>query len=297
MVLRIAFVLFSISIFSLKAQDSQVNKSILKISDFSVQLGINSLPIQPSSVDNFRKLAPESQLLNANFENYNSSKLLAFSSNSFMSILLGMELKNRKSKEYKSNPKLRLGFNYGSFSTLSGFLNQNERFVYDTLISAQTGHVYYVDSVVNRSLIMDQNTQQLSLDIALLYRTNTENRISLYTGIGLGGGISLNTTTSITYNKRSKSETDLETNSYTTGNSYSEETTFKTESFKNKNPYTVWVYVPIGIDFRIGKYSEILKNVNLFLEMRPALSRTSIPDFAETTSGSIASTAGMRYNF
>jgi hypothetical protein len=297
MVLRIVIILLGISIYSLKAQETQLKTSAIRISDFSAQLGISTNPMQAASINDFRRLVPESQLLKANYDNYNSNQLLTYNSNSFMSVLLGMELKSRKNKTYKPNPKLRLGFNYGSFSTLSGYLQQTERFVYDTLVSAQTGNVYYADSVVNRSLVMDQSTQQLSMDLALLYRTNTENRISLYTGIGLGAGISMNTTTNITYNKRSKSETNLETNSYTTGNSYSEESTIKTESFKSKDPYTLWVYVPMGIDFRIGKYSEILKHAYLYLESRPSISRTSIPDFASTTQGSLAFTAGMRYNF
>lgn len=297
MTFRIALALFCISTLSLDAQKNEAYKSSSRISDFSVQFGMNSLSLQPSPVEDFKRIVPQSQLLTADYENYNSNQQPSFASNSFMSILLGIELANKKTKQIRTKPKLRLGFNYGSFSTLSGYLQQTERFVYDTLVSAQFGNVYFADSVVNRSLVMDQSTQQLSMDLALLYRTNTENRISLYTGIGIGAGISMNANTYIRYHKRSTSEVNGSSDSDFIGGNYSEESNLKTESFKSKNPSSFWVYIPIGIDFRISKYSELLKHTYLFVETRPAITRTSIPDFASTTQGSLAFTAGMRYNF
>jgi hypothetical protein len=297
MVIRIVLALLFTTALNLEAQEIQANKSSLKISDFSAQLGITSLSLPASSIDDFRRLAPQSVLLNANYENYNSSQLASYNSNSFMSILLGFELINRKNNEFRTNPKLRLGFNYGSFSTLSGYLNQSERFVYDTLVSTQSGNVYYADSIVNRTLHMDQNTEQLSIDVALLFRTNTENRISLYTGFGLGAGISMNTNTNIRYNKRSNSVLDIEADAYLVNEYFSEQMDLQTESFISKNPYTLWVYIPIGIDFRIGKYSELLKHTHLYLETRPAITRTSIPDFGSSIGASIAFAGGMRYSF
>jgi len=255
------------------------------------------MSLQPSSVEDFKRIVPQSQLLTADYENYNSNQLPSYASNSFMSVLLGIELANKKTKQIRTNPKLRLGFNYGSFSTLSGYLQQTERFVYDTLVSAQSGNIYFADSVITSSLIMYQNTQQLSMDVALIYRTNTDNRFAFYSGLGLGGGFSMNTNTYIRYHKRSTSEVNGSSDPDFIGGNYSEESSLKTESFKSKNPSTFWVYVPIGIDFRIGKYSELLKHTYLFVETRPSITRANIPDFGANTAASIAFTTGVRYNF
>jgi hypothetical protein len=54
------------------------------------------------------------------------------------------------------------------------------------------------------------------------------------------------------------------------------------------------VYLPAGVDFRIGKRREFWKPVHLFYEIRPQVLYTNIPELGSSLRGGIQQGFGIR---
>src|SRR5690606_33840629 len=132
---------------------------------------------------------------------------------------------------------------------------------YDTLTSSQTGQVVYIDSVYTQNYSMDYVSEQLRLDGSVIFRTNPEGRWSLYAGIGFTVGLSVNATTEIYYSKYGRIETRYPNGQTSHSYQYYYPGSYisKTETFRNKTNFSVSPYIPMGVDFRIGKKREFWK--------------------------------------
>jgi hypothetical protein len=136
---------------------------------------------------------------------------------------------------------------------------------------------------------MDYRSQQLRIESSLIYRTNAEKRWSVYAGIGASLGLSYNAQTHISY-----STTDYFSGNYA-NNSGSYDYGF--EHFRNKTNISTSVFVPMGVDFRIGKNKEFWKRLHLYYEMKPALSFLSVPELRTFTSVNMINSFGLKVTF
>lgn len=278
---------FAFGIYSSQAQESTKG---LRISEFHVQSGMDISLMENADLSDFQSLAPNSILLNNDFSEFTSGSYwkpmgpMGFRGNSFQSIQLGLTFKNNPS------PLWRIGISHVSSNMSAGYFNETNT-PYDTLTSSQTGEQYYVDSVKIENYFMSYGSQQLRIETSLLYRTNPEKRWSLYAGIGMSLGISLNAQTRINYNTYSFVSGLSNNNSYL--NNYEE----IHEKIVNKTNITSSVFVPMGVDFRIGKNREFWKKIHLYYEMKPTLSFASIPELTTLTSINLSSCLGLKVTF
>lgn len=267
----------------------------MAIQEFYVQPGLLMQTSDNSSLADFQKLAPQSTLLKTNLTGYNQSGGRTFDADAMLTILMGIHFSDKQKTAYKKGTSLRLGVSYLAGSNLVCNFNQSQNKRYDTLTSSQ-GQVIYRDSVVNRSLNMHYRSQQLRLDASLIFRTNPEARWSLYTGIGLTAGVSLNSNTDISYyTYGGLSDYDISTpnNIYTNYHS-SGPTQMKTEHYRNSSSIGASVYVPMGVDFRLGRKREFWKRTHLFYEARPGVSMTNISEVGSFANATIQHGLGLR---
>ena len=213
------------------------------------------------------------------------------------SVLLGLQFNDKQKTFYEGNPLLRVGISYISGTTLTGGLFDEVRKPYDTLTSSQTGQTVYIDSINTKNYSMSYTSEQLRLDGSLIFRTNPESRWSIFTGMGITAGVSFNANTNIYYNSNGKAEAR-----YANGNSfssygYSSSANIKTEKFRNKTNIGLSIYIPLGIDFRIGKKREFWKRTHLFYELRPGINVTSIPELRPITTASVQHGLGLRVSW
>jgi hypothetical protein len=196
-------------------------------------------------------------------------------SNSFTSLQLGLQLPKLPAAV------LRLGVSHYTHSNLmsrSGL--REERFPYDTLVSTQTGTQYFTDSVHYEQYRLGYGNRQLRVDGNLLFRLHPEKRWVLQGGIGMSLGYSYSSTCELEYH--SWEETGVGFVNYGpswhsgTDRPFGEQQTER-EVFENSNVFGGGIYVPLGLDFRVGKRRDFWKPIHFYFESRPGIEFNAIP--------------------
>lgn len=247
----------------------------------------------PSNITDFAPLAPGSSILLKDFSNYESSMgyynfnypfgMGMQNTSSFQSLQVGLSLP-------KCQGTLRLGISNFSNQLMSAYGSYYESHVVDTLISSQNGSMTFVDSTISRNVFGNYNNQQIRIDAAYVWEMNAGERWAFSAGAGLSFGLSYQSQTSLHYAEY--------TNSYQGYGSYAgnQTTTLESETYKNPMNWGANIYVPLGINFRLGTKRAFWKPWMIYSELRPQLSFNSIPNSGVKFSPGIGSTSGIRYN-
>jgi len=211
--------------------------------------------------------------------------------------MLGIQFSDKPKTTYKANPLLRLGVSYFSGTSLTGSFYKEDRKTCDTLTSTQTGRTVYLDSVTTKSYSMNYSSEQLWFDGSLIFRTNPKARWSLFAGIGITAGFSINANTEIYYSKSdwiaARHPDGNHLFLYFSAGSYDS----KEEKYRNKNNFSASTFIPLGINYRIKKNGEFLKPIYLFYELRPGIYITSIPELRTITNANIQHWFGLRVSW
>jgi hypothetical protein len=247
----------------------------------------------PSNITDFAALAPGSSILMKDFSTYESSMgyynfnypfgMGMQNTSSFQSLQVGLSLP-------KCQGTLRLGISNFSNQLMSAYGSYYESHVVDTLISSQNGSMTFVDSTISRNVYGNYNNQQIRIDAAYVWETNAGERWAFSAGAGMSFGLSYQSQTSLNFAEY--------TNSYEGYGSYvsNQTTTLESETYKNPMAWGANVYVPLGINFRLGTKRAFWKPWMIYSELRPQLSFNSIPNAGVKFSPGIGSASGIRYN-
>jgi hypothetical protein len=247
----------------------------------------------PSNITDFAPLAPGSSILLKDFSNYESSMgyynfnypfgMGMQNTSSFQSLQVGLSLP-------KCQGTLRLGLSNFSNQLMNAYGSYYESHVVDTLISSQNGSMTFVDSTIIRNVFGNYNNQQIRIDAAYVWEMNAGERWAFSAGAGLSFGLSYQSKTSLHYTEY--------TNSYQGYGSYAgnQITTHESETYKNPMNWGANIYVPLGINFRLGTKRAFWKPWMIYSELRPQLSFNSIPKSGVKFSPGIGSSSGIRYN-
>ena len=283
--LAVAFVFGAISVSGQENTSMPTGK--IAVTDVYVHFGSFGEKVAYGSLDDLRKLAPQSDLLARDFSDFDQQAGGSyFNGGSLFMASLGLKFKKKDGSDYRANPQLRLGITYFSGTPLSAGVSRQESFVVDTLVSTVTGEIVLADSMVNQSYNMDYIADQLRLDAALIFRTKPEARWSLYGGFGVAAGISINPRTEVYYNTW---DFDNESNSGFGA--------YESERFNNQTSFGLLAYLPLGLDFRLGKNQEFWKRLHLFYEFSPGVNMTFIPELNTATNIALRNGLGLRVSW
>lgn len=286
--------LFALSLIQVHSQyDTTQSIKAVQACEVNVFGGGYFQPIQYGTIDEFKKLAPGSELLKANFNGYNQYNDYLSSMNSMFAVNLGLRFSNKSKTAYLKNPLLRIGITYLTTTDLANNLSKEDSFRSDTLISTSTGQVYYIDSTIYRSYNMQHSSDQLRLDLSFNYRTDPKARWQFFAGFGLTAGISLKSYTTINYTVGS----NLESVNYYFYPVQSEIYDYKNEYFRNSADFGAMAYIPLGIDFRMGKKRPFWKRTHLFYEVRPGACFSSIGDLDFYGNVAVQQGLGLKINW
>ncbi|PWH87144.1 hypothetical protein [Brumimicrobium oceani] len=290
--------LISSSLISFGQESPETPVKRIKISDFILYSGLSFERTNLGSFNDFRELAPESELLQNDMSLINQNQGYSYLSNGSFSVLLGIQFSDKNKTRYKVNPLLRLGLTYSSGSRLSTYNYGEERTPFDTLTSSETGNETYIDSVYAERYSMNYNSEQILLNASLIFRTDHEARWSLFSGIGFTAGVSINSSTGIHYFSEDWKE-EQSTNEFSVNNQPRDINIIddEYENFENKTNYGFSAYIPIGVDFRIGNKKEFWKKAHLFYEVQPTLNVYTIPELGTFNSVNFRHGIGVRINF
>ncbi len=282
------------------------NKEVkkLRVSDFFLYTGSNFNNNFFYELSDFNKLAPNSILLNRDLEGftvsgggiYSSIYGVFFQNNSHLTMNLGISFRDDTKKGFNRSPLLRLGVVYSNGEQFSNFLSKQQKFPYDTLTSSKGNAPIYLDSVYRESYFVSYNTEQVRLDASLIFQTKSSSRWSVFTGVGLNLGASINSKTAINYvesqyissNNNASQQINISTN-YNNDN-----VKYETEEFRNKSSFAFATYIPLGLDFRLGKKNNLWGKMHLFTELRPGLNFYNIPEIGTKVNSTMQSGLGLR---
>lgn len=131
---------------------------------------------------------------------------------------------------------------------------------------------------------IDHRTSNLQLDVSFLWSTNFEARFQVYGGVGLGAGFSFNAETSVSVFE----------NSYTYYRDYDYYYgPTESERFRNKSGFSGNIYLPLGLDWRLGKKG-FWESIHIVSEFRPALAVYSIPELDTYVAPSFGFLTGIK---
>lgn len=283
--LNLGLAILGVVIFS--SSNAQENTPRVRISEFHLQTGFQYYPNGTTSLEDFQKLAPNSILLKEDLSSYSSFGYYNGTGN-FSSVQLGLTSKSRP------NALLRVGItNMLGVSGLQNGFTKQDYFPYDTLTSSLTGEQTFIDSGSYQSYFMNHSSRQIRLDAALIFRTDAAARWSLFAGIGASLGLNYNATTYISYSTNNFIN-NQNSNYYSYNSSNGSE---KTESFTTKNYLTTTAFIPMGVDFRIGKKQAFWKRLHLYYEIKPSISMTQIPELRTITTINMTQALGLKVTF
>jgi hypothetical protein len=277
------------------AQEQTQHLQQLKITDLYVHNGFFVNSTTNGSLQDFKTLAPQSVLLKNDLSAYSQSNGYSFDGRSMLSASLGIQLRDKNKTGYRKSPLLRLGVGYYSVSGIATNFYTTKTITYDTLKSTKSSEVTYLDSVKRKNYNMDYSANQLRLDASLIFRTNADARWSAFAGIGINAGASLNSSTRISYYETEDKEARNTAGEHYTTNYYSSTVVnSKSEIANNKTNFTCAAYVPVGVDFRIGKKRAFWKHTHLFYELRPSVAITAIPELRTFADAGVQQGIGLR---
>jgi len=280
---------------NINAQTDKPTKSPrLVIRDVFTHFGFNSVNNPKSGLNDFRTLAPNSKLLKNDLSNFEINNRKDELINPIFLMQLGVQFRKKGTTAYRSNPLLRMGFNYTSGSVINFSLSQQSSQIADTLTSSQTGQQYFVDSIFRQDFDMQLTSQRLQFDASLIFITIPTMRLSVYSGLGFNLGTSINSTIDIQYNEdrynNSKYEKMGSSNTSSTNKN-------KGESFNSGRISNYSIYTPFGLDFRIGKTDDFFSIFHLFYEIRTGLQVSNVNKLRVYNSPFFQINSGIRVNW
>lgn len=257
-------------------------KRKLKVVDASILPGAVFQRDPIGSLKDFQKINPQSTLLKENMEGYSprgtgiigSLVGITFNAN------LGFSFADKEQTNNKLAKQIRIGVSFSGIG-MSNYLSKIYKKQDTTFTSSQTGQTVFADTINDRSYAMDYKSQQIRIDLSVIYKTNPAARWSVYGGIGVEAGKSIN------------AYTDIEYNEYIISSGYSSYS-YRSERILSKNSYGYAAYLPLGIDFRVGTRREFFKRLHLFYEVRPILNYTYIPKTGSVGGVGVKNGMGLR---
>ncbi len=267
-------------------QSSDQKLPRLEISEVRVSPGFMIFSISENtqnSLSVFRKLAPESEILDQDLNDFKNSYFWNVSGSGLFSASLGLRF-NKEDGTQAHNPTLRLGFSFYQGQALNANLNKETRTAYDTLVSGQTGETIIRDSVSYRSINMNYRTTQLHFDASLIWRTNFDSHWMVFGGVGIEAGGSFNNRISIVEEQNGYGHYDYR--------NY-RDNVINEERFAGKSGFAGSIYLPMGVDLRLGNKG-FWGAISFTNEFRPGLTLTNIPELGNYISPSLAVTFGLK---
>lgn len=285
--LKISLILsLSLSATLLIAQDEK-KPPALKVSDGYFTAGVLMSNTNPSAVADFRKLFPESSLLDQDFSEYESNTAHSFNRTLAYNAAMAIDFLGRSTGEYRENIQLRVGVGMTPVTGMGAYYSTENRFRFDTLNASRP---LYVDSIYNRATAMGYSASNLNLDVSFLLRTSPENRWMLYAGLGVTGGVTLDAYVNVNRYSSSRLEsTDADYNYFVHQSTASEREFKRIEAGMAGS-----IYFPFGIGYRLSSRHQFWRKVNLIAEGRPLLEWNNIPNLGAYTNTTFLASFGFR---
>lgn len=262
-------------------------KKKLQLQSLSIQTGYHFNENIDNDLSNFRKLAPNSKLLENDFSKFRSSTYNYEQETFSNAIYAHFNFKDNENESTFLHPSFKFGIVYSSSNLLNINYFRSEFFRVDTLVSTRTGNSTFVDSISSQNIDMNYYQSQLFFDASILFSSNPKARWTIYGGFNIGLGFNFSNTTSIYYYRNNYDFQNFNNSRYDFDSSE--------ETFRNKNSFSFITGIPVGLDFRMGNLRKNWMKSHVFLEFRPSIYFTSVPELNNIVHSTTQTFFGFRY--
>lgn len=283
----------TISLFGLGLTAQVAENSVLQVKSANVQIGFYSGNSAVSNLSDFQKLAPNSTFQESDIVGFRAQNSFYGSSGQTFSVNLVFDKPTSETLS-RLNTEFRFGVSYQQADIFYLSYGKTNRYRVDTLTSSRSGEQTFIDSVYSQDYNLSYTQRHVMVDADVVISTNSKKRWKFYGGVGLSLGLSVAPYTTISYDTRSNvEEQDRSNNGFNSDFEYEN----TEERFRNDGGFFGRVYLPIGVDFRVGKRKESLKKYHLFSESRPSLTFQSVPELNMISTTANVTSFGLRYDF
>ncbi len=258
-------------------EDSLANKSA---KEFRMQVSFGNFELNgsPTTLDDWKKLAPNSHFLKNDFLKYSKDENYVFDLKPIFNLNFYINT-SQKREHTKGGGWIRTGLSFGQVNLLDFRLEKKVVTPIDTLSSNLNNLEIYVDSVDVNELKMHYTSSVIQAEIAYIFKTKESARWGIYGGAGVGIGYAFNNYVSLTEEKKKYFEYQVSngetySDEYKMDNNYS----FNVEEFRLKSSFIVSAFLPVGVTFRVGKNSAFLRKLTLSLEYQAGIQMRRVPE-------------------
>jgi hypothetical protein len=267
----------------------------IKLSTLSLQTGLFVESNTSATIEEFRKMAPASDILKSDlseFMNSPSNRFYGFVMNSMQA---GFLFRDKNNKSYKTNRQLNIGITFLRSSPVSNAYTKLSELRYDTLTSASSGEVVFLDSLITQIYDMNYSSAQGRIDLSYTFNSNAEQRLVLSGGFGITAGFSINSRTNVTYARMARTR---QQDQY--GNISEEligDNSFQSENeiINSAKSFASSLYLPLALSFRLGEKDNYWRKMHVFFEVRPGVNFSFIPSIRTIANGCTQAGIGIKW--
>lgn len=245
------------------------------------------------SLSDFQSFAGGSALLNTNFYGYERK---GFGMNADIGFGAQANFKWNTGGEVKKNRRIQLGL-AGGISTAGSLLYEKQtRVTGDSIYNGSGSLLGHIDSIYHSTYDAQYSGNFLRLDASVIWSTDEVRRFSFYTGGGLMLGGLFNAHTTVV-NSEWVNASYVYQNGSTSSLGYHMLPTMQSENFSSKGGVYANLYLPLGLNLRLGKTHPFWSHANLYSEWRPSLVFQNYAQTGVKTVFGIGHTWGIRWEF
>lgn len=216
----------------------------------------------------FQQAAPNSSIAFADISGYTNWDNTIIYSSSMMNATTGMNV-NMHLRCQKKTGELRFGFSHSAINIASQYYSQESTTPMDTTW-LPGGEVLLTDSIALSQYSLNWDADLLQLHIGWIIRSDPKRWLSFYTGIGFCGGFGYNGVIEMNHNHYSY----LYHSSAQSGMNYSsnhEQISLVEEKYRAPGFTSFGIYMPVGMNLRLGTRNNVFKHLALFGEYNGAI--------------------------
>lgn len=259
----------------------------IAVKEVYVQIGTPYNWNNVAGPNDFARVFSQSAFLKEDLTGYQYSQGGYSYGGSKFAVQMGLKFRNKEKTDFR-NSTLRVGLVGTDGVSFGSTLYKANTFHYDTLISQKTGAQYFVDSQSYSSYSMNYQSTNLLLDVALIYRSNSSKRWSLFGGFGIAAGASITANGIVRKDQYNTVDNGFANQSGTIKNNN------QREVFKGSKNILVSAYLPLGVDFKISRKNNFFNKIHLFYEMQPSLVYAKVDKFGSFANLQVLNSLGTR---
>jgi len=249
-----------------------------RFSAVQISVGNHLLMNYPWTLEEFLPLAEGSDLLkNHSFDDYTySSGFGMYPHRSNSTVVSASLVAPLGSKEEGHGGELRAGLRYHAGNSRSLEMSRRVSLLTDTLYTSQGGYFGTIETVENDRYLLTYSSNQLILDISMVFSTAARHRVTLYGGVGLAAGFSLSSYATVEH--RNNIYNLLQTkrdNVFSTYHLWVADQ-FHREKISAPGNAGATLFLPAGLSVQPLKKGGAGERVHFFYEIQPGIQLTRI---------------------